>query len=164
MPWAPPSHRLSLSPSLSPSHTLQGQMWPSTHSVFDKHCFSLLTLLFVHSGCPGSLTFQAFIGDCSNGCSKSITGLKREADFNHNLRLITICKGRLYLDGGPGGQAGWCNFEWCCSEAKGQLWKKDGNFHWVDDNILRCVHGLALLSVSNSQLHKSECKCRRRQL
>lgn len=40
---------LSLSLSFSLSYTLQGQMWLATRSVFDKHCSSLLSLLFSHS-------------------------------------------------------------------------------------------------------------------
>lgn len=51
---------------LSPSQTLQGQMWPAAHSVFDKHGASLSSLLFLHSvfHCPSSLAFKALMGDC----------------------------------------------------------------------------------------------------
>lgn len=110
--------------------------------------------------CPGSLAFQAFIGDCSDRDAgkktrrNSIESLGNEI-VDENKTLIfnwkelgmwcwcvfdrfclqilqslnvvekIICeKGRLYLDGGSRGEAGWGDLERRSSEAKGQIWNR----------------------------------------
>lgn len=147
-----PEH-LPPSLSLSPSHTLQGQMWLATHSVFDKHCSSLCSLLFSHSVCLSLFWLAHFSGLYRwllwQGHSKNTNwALLNQLETKHSSligrdskQIILVCltsfcsvwsfakkkcflRSRLYLYGGSGGEVGWGDFEWRCPQAEGQLWNR----------------------------------------